>query len=234
MPKQISVIIPVFQEAKTIQHTLNHLCHLSSFEKLEIIMVDGETSRSTLRAIPQEAVIKLSGPKGRGAQMNYGASIATGNILLFLHADTLLPANAIKTILDAFASKNIMGGAFDLSIDAKGVFFRVIEAFVHIRTRIIRMPYGDQAIFIKKRCFHQLGGYPDIPIMEDVALIRKIKKRRQKTIIIPSPVKTSARRWKTEGRVYCTLRNWILLVLYSAGVSAEKIAKYYPRNSYEI
>lgn len=110
MIKQISAIIPVFKEAKTIQHTLNHLAHLSSFEPLEIIIVDGDTNRSTLRAVSQEGIIKVSGPKGRGVQMNCGAATATGNILLFLHADTLLPGNAIETILAATAAKNVMGG----------------------------------------------------------------------------------------------------------------------------
>jgi rSAM/selenodomain-associated transferase 2 len=228
MTKQISAIIPVYKEGKTIQHTLNHLSRLSFFETLEIIIVDGEINRSTLRAISQEGIIKISGPKGRGAQMNHGAAIATGNILLFLHADTLLPDNAIKAILAATASKNIVGGAFNLSIDAKGLPFRVVEASVRIRTRLTRTPYGDQAIFIKKRGFHEVGGYPDIPIMEDVSLIRKIKKKGQKMIIIPAPVKTSARRWETEGLLYCTLRNWILMLLYSAGVSPEKLSKYYP------
>jgi hypothetical protein len=131
-------------------------------------------------------------------------------------------------MLAATTPKNVMGGAFNLSIDSNGLPFRVIEAFVRIRTRIIGMPYGDQAIFMKRKYFYEVGGYPDIPIMEDVALIRKIKKRGQKFIIIPASVTTSARRWETEGLLYCTLRNWVLLFLYSVGVSPEKIAKYYP------
>lgn len=228
MIKQISVIIPVYKEAKTIQHTLNHLSRLNFFETLEIIIVDSEANRSSLRAISQEGIIKLSGPKGRGAQMNHGAAGATGNILLFLHADTRLPDNAITAILTATAPKNIVGGAFNLSIDAKGFPFRVIEASVRIRTRLTQIPYGDQAIFIKRSSFHEVGGYPDIPIMEDVALIRKIKKRRQKISIIPAPVKTSARRWKREGLLYCTFRNWVLLLLYYAGTSPIKLSRYYP------
>jgi len=227
MSKQISVIIPVYKEAKTIQHTLSHLSRINFSETLEIIIVDSEANKSSLRAIRQEGIIKLSGPKGRGSQMNHGAAIATGNIFLFLHADTLLPANAIKAILTATASKNIVGGAFNLSIDAKGVAFRVIEAFVRIRTHLTRIPYGDQAIFIKKSGFHEVGGYPDIPIMEDVALLRKIKRKKQKITIIPASVKTSARRWKMEGLLYCTLRNWILLLLYYAGISPETLSKYY-------
>jgi rSAM/selenodomain-associated transferase 2 len=228
MTKQISVIIPVYQEAKTIQRTLTHLSRLNFFETLEIIIVDSEADRSSLRAISQGGIIKLSGPKGRGAQMNLGAAGATGNILLFLHADTLLPENAITAILAATASKHIVGGAFNLSIDAKGVPFRVIEASVRIRTRLTQIPYGDQAIFIKRSSFREVGGYPDIPIMEDVALIRKIKKRRQKISIIPAPVKTSARRWKREGLLYCTLRNWVLLFLYYTGISPIKLSRYYP------
>lgn len=228
MKKQISVIIPVYKEATTIQRTLNHLSRIDFFETLEIIIVDSETSGSSLRAVSQEGIIKVSGPKGRGAQMNCGAAIATCDILLFLHADTLLPDNAIKAILTATTSKNIVGGAFDLSIDAIGLAYRVIEASVRIRTRLTRIPYGDQAIFIKKSGFYKMGGYPDIPIMEDVALIGKIKKSGQQISILPAPVKTSARRWKTEGLLYCTLRNWILMLLYAAGVSPVKLARFYP------
>lgn len=228
MTKTISAIIPVYKETKTIHRNLSHLSSLCCFEALEIIIVDGELNRSTLSTISQEGIIKIPGPKGRGAQMNQGATIATGNILLFLHADTLLPNNALKSILNATSSKRIVGGAFNLGIEAKGIPFRLIEAAVRMRTYLTRIPYGDQAFFIKKWVFFEVGGFPDIPIMEDVALLQKIKEKGHKIMFINSPVKTSARRWEKEGLLYCTLRNWLLAFLYYAGVSPVKLSRFYP------
>lgn len=228
MPPAISVIIPVYQEAATIAAMIDHLSRMELSERLEIIVVDGEAGSTTLHAITQRDVIKLSGPKGRAAQMNQGARCATGAILLFLHADTFLPANGLREILNAATTPDIVGGAFNLGLDSNEKRFRLIEATVRLRTRLSRIPYGDQAIFIKKKIFHDLGGYPDIPIMEDVALMQNLSKRGKKITIISSPVTSSVRRWKAEGFVGCTLRNWILMLLYAMGASPTKLARYYP------
>lgn len=228
MPPAISVVIPVYQETATITATIEHLSRMNRSEQLEIIVVDGEADSTTLHAITQPGITKLSGPKGRAVQMNQGARRATGATLLFLHADTFLPANGLAEILNTIAIPNIVGGAFNLGLDSHEKRFRLIEAAVRLRTRLFRIPYGDQAIFIKKKIFHDLGGYPNIPIMEDVALMQVLKNRGNKIAIISSPVRTSARRWKAEGVVRCTLRNWILMLLYSMGVSPTKLTRYYP------
>ncbi|MDX9785318.1 MAG: TIGR04283 family arsenosugar biosynthesis glycosyltransferase [Desulfobacterales bacterium] len=228
MVPKISVIMPVYREEKTIQRTLSHLTSINNSEYIEIIVVDGQSGGNTLHAVSEPRIKKIIGPKGRGAQMNCGAMMATGNILLFLHADTLLPYNALEAICSAARKPHIAGGAFNLGIDGEKKRFRLIEATVRARTRLTRIPYGDQAIFIKKAVFHNLGGYPEIPIMEDVALMRRIKTQGMKITILPACVLTSARRWETEGIFYCTLRNWLLSALFSAGVSAARLAHLYP------
>jgi rSAM/selenodomain-associated transferase 2 len=195
---------------------------------MEIIVVDGEKKGGTLRAISPKGLKTVLAPRGRGAQMNHGAAIASGSIFLFLHADTLLPEDAPQAILEACKPPHIAGGTFTLGIDARGKAFRAIEALVRLRTRLSRIPYGDQGIFIKKSIFHELGGYPEIPIMEDVALMDQLKRRGKKIAILPETVSTCARRWKKEGLCYCTLRNRILMLLYASGVAPSRLARFYP------
>lgn len=228
MSQKLSVIIPVYREEETINRTLSHLLGIKGAEDLEIIVVEGQNSCDTLRAVTAPEITKLVGPKGRGVQMNLGAKVAVGDILVFLHADTLLPENALEAIYSAVKQPHIVGGAFNLGIDEKGKKYRLIESVVRIRTRLTRIPYGDQAIFIKKSAFLGIGGFPEIPIMEDVALMRRIRQKRLKIIIIPTPVTTSARRWAAEGVLFCTLRNFYLLMLYSMGVSPERLVRHYP------
>ena len=189
--------------------------------------MDGDPAGGTLREVVEPDITKIYAPAGRSIQMNAGAAIAGGDILLFLHADTLLPETGVKSIRDVCRDPGIVGGAFDLAIDAPGSVFRVIEKTASLRSRLTRIPYGDQAIFIKAVCFRQLGGFAQIPLMEDIDLMRRIKRRGYRIRFITEPVKTDARRWKTEGVLYTTLRNWMLSTLFYAGVSPEKLKKYY-------
>jgi len=159
--------------------------------------------------------------------MNEGAKVATGEILLFLHADTLLPHNALKEIHAILEKETIVAGAFDLSFDTKNVFLKLIAKVASLRTRITKLPYGDQAIFIKKKTFHELKGYEDIPLMEDIHLMQKIKAQNYKIKIIEKKVITSTRKWQESGIIYTTLRNWFLQLLYFFGVHPNKLSKYY-------
>jgi len=222
-----SIILPVLNESLIINQTIEHIYRLGQGVDLEVIVVDGDTEGGTVYSIKDESVIKVISPKGRGRQMNKGASVATGDILLFLHTDTELPENAFRTISAVIDSKQCVGGAFDLGIKSGRLIFRLIEKMVYIRTRLTGIPYGDQAIFIKKDFFAGMKGYQEIPIMEDVELMRRIKKSGYKIYIIPQRVLTSPRRWEKEGVIYCTLRNWMLIGLYLLGVGPEKLVKFY-------
>jgi rSAM/selenodomain-associated transferase 2 len=222
-----SIIVPVLNEAPSINSIIGHLHSLEGNEEAEIIVVDGDPGRGTLRAITHDHVKKIKSLKGRGKQMNEGAKDARGNILLFLHADTELPPHALGLITTAMRDKQCVAGAFDLGIKSKRLIFRVIEVAASVRSRVTNIPFGDQAIFVRKDYFHKIGGYRDIPIMEDVDIMKRIKKRGDKIFIIRNKVHTSSRRWEKEGILRCTLRNWFLQMLYLLGRSPHKLSRFY-------
>lgn len=228
MKPELSIIIPVYHEADRIGETIARLKAAIDPHCCEIIVSDGAPDASTIRTLAGPGIVCLKSPKGRAIQMNTGAAAARAPILLFVHADTVLPPNAGSRILAACRRPEIAAGAFELGIDASGAVYRVIEAMVRIRTRITRIPYGDQAIFVKKKVFESLGGYADIPLMEDIELMRRIKKSGLALSLVPEQVRTDARRWQAEGPVYCTLRNNLLSTLFYCGVPARRLKKWYP------
>jgi rSAM/selenodomain-associated transferase 2 len=228
MNLQISIIIPVFNEFSIINKTIEHLNHLCNLHSIEIIVVDGHKFQTTIKVIKDKDIKKIRSPRGRGIQMNSGAKVASGEILLFLHADTYLTDNAPELIIKTIQDQNAVAGAFDLGIRSHKEVFRLIEKMVHIRSRLIQLPYGDQGIFIRRKFFENLGGYNNMPLMEDVDLMRRIKKAGGKIVIVKQKVLTSPRRWEKEGVILCTLRNWTLILLFFLGIPAEKLSKFYP------
>ncbi len=224
---KFSIIIPVLHEAERINALISHLRQLDPEKDSEIIVVDGAPEKDTLQAIHDGEITKISAQKGRAKQMNAGAFAAKGDILIFLHADTELPLKTLKR-LDEFIRRNeYAGGAFDLGIKSDKRIYRVIAFLGSLRSRLNRVPFGDQAIFVRRNYFNKIGGYKDIPLMEDAELMRRMKRSGEKILIFRDRVKTSTRRWEQEGLVYCILRNWTLQVLYFLGVSPHKLVKYY-------
>ena len=223
----ISIILPVLNEAGTINEVIAHLRELECADRAEIIVVDGDPEGSTVRAIQAEGIRTTLSAKGRARQMNRGAGLASGDILLFLHVDTELPRKALTLIAAAMKDSRSVAGAFDLGMKSDKPMFRVTEKYVFFRTRLTRIPFGDQAIFMRRSFFDELGGYRDIPIMEDVEIMKRIRKRGDKIIVIPEKVMTSVRRYEHEGIVSCTLRNWMLQILYALGVSPERLERFY-------
>jgi uncharacterized protein len=226
----LSIIIPVLYEAERIHTCLANLVNLAGNINLEIIVVDGDPEESTLKHLPSQYPHMLKGiqsPQGRGTQMNAGAKIAQGTILLFLHADTDLPDRALQEILHPCTQRSCAGGAFDLAIASPRWSLKLIGKVASWRSRLTRIPYGDQAIFIRKDVFGQIQGYPDIPLMEDVALMQRLKQQGYSIQILSKAVRASARRWEKEGIVRCTLRNWSLILLYSLGIAPEVLARWY-------
>jgi rSAM/selenodomain-associated transferase 2 len=228
---RFSIVIPVLNEAGQINSLIEHIRSQSFEGFLEIIVVDGDMQGNTVKAIQDKDVIALITEKGRGQQMNAGAVAAHGEILIFLHADTKLPDNALGKISRVLQDERYVGGAFDLGIDSRRLFLKYIAARASFRSRLNRIPYGDQAIFIRKDYFDQIGRFKDIPLMEDVDLMRRIKKDGKKIFILPDKVMTSPRRWEREGALYTTVRNQILMALFYLGVSPCRLAKYYWRHS---
>ncbi len=223
----ISIIIPVLNEAESINSLISHLYALDPSDKVEIIVVDGAADSGTVKAIEDKKVITAVSEPGRSVQMNRGASLAHGDVLLFLHADTLLPPDAFGLIRNALADARFIGGAFDLGIRSERKIFRITERYVALRTRLTRVPFGDQALFLRRDYFKKIGGYRSIPVMEDVELMARIRKRGDSVCIIPEKVMTSARRWEKEGVLRTTMRNWMLQLLYVLGVPTERLARFY-------
>jgi len=223
-----SIIIPVLHESELINTQLETLKHIATDESFEIIVVDGSPTQDTLRVISDRNVKIYSSPKGRGCQMNEGAAHATGDILVFVHADTLLPHKTLFFIQIALENKRYVGGAFSHQFQVQTPYFRMLSALSTLRSQITRAPYGDQVHFLRKTYFDAIGGYKDMPLMEDVELMRRIKKKKDQIIILPNHVITSARRWKQEGLFYTSLRDIIIIFLYWLGIPAEKLARFYP------
>ena len=227
MKSRISIIVPVLNEQSIINELIEHLYDLPYAGGREVIVVDGNQNQNTLAVISRGGVKKIASSRGRGVQMNAGAAEAIGETLLFLHADTRLPPVALERIGLTIEPPHIVGGAFDLGIPSNKWGFRLIETVASWRSRITRIPYGDQAIFIKRTVFEQIGGFKEIPIMEDVEFMRRVRKSGRKITIIPLKVRTAARRWEKEGLLYTTLRNWILISAYACGVSPRRLSKFY-------
>lgn len=220
---RISIVIPVLNEEKSIAETVAALMPLKPHE---LIIVDGGSSDRTHEICSRLDVTVLSSPRGRGLQMNHGARQATGDVLLFLHADTRLPGSSIDDIRGALRNPQCVGGRFDVQLDGVHWMLGVIGAMISMRSRMSRVATGDQGIFVRRGIFAELGGYPDIPLMEDVAFSRALK-RRGAVACLRSRVITSARRWEKQGIWRTILRMWLLKLLYLVGVSPVRLKRYY-------
>lgn len=227
----LSIVIPVRYEAERINSLIKHIRSQRSDGVYEIIVVDGDSHGTTIKTIQDKNVICITSREGRACQMNAGAAAALGKVLIFLHADTRLPPGALVKIKKVLENDKYVGGAFDLAIDSNRLFLKYIAVRASMRSRLNRIPYGDQGIFIRKSYFDKIGRFKEIPLMEDIDLMRRIKKRGDKIFIFRDRVTSSPRRWEKEGILYTTIRNQILIGLYYLGVRPEKLAEYYRRHS---
>jgi rSAM/selenodomain-associated transferase 2 len=221
----ISVIIPTLNEEETIGVTLARLSHLAFSQ---VLVVDGGSRDGTLRAVAAAAPTGkvVTSPLGRARQMNEGAAAATGEILLFLHADTLLPATAADDIQAAFRDPDVVGGRFDARLDRDQGLLWVICRMMSWRSRLTGIATGDQAIFVRRTVFEQIGGFPDMPIMEDIAFSARLK-QAGRVAALRSYVVTSARRWERQGLVQTILLMWWLRLLFFLGVKPDRLKRMY-------
>ena len=219
----ISVVIPVLNEEKTIAASLRALLPLAPHE---IIVVDGGSEDRTRDICASFNITVLTSERGRARQMNHGARHARGEVLLFLHADTRLPSSALRDIAAALNDPRYLAGRFDVELEGQHWLLKLIGRMISYRSRMTKVGTGDQALFVRRDVFERLGGYPDSPLMEDIALCRALK-RQGGIACLRSRVVTSARRWEHDGVWRTIFRMWTLKFLYLAGVSPVRLKQFY-------
>ena len=231
----ISIIAPLYNEGRTVEGLVSHLRTLRGLH--EAILVDASDQAESLENLaaidrlyrpepgkPSIRIISTDQP-GRSRQMNLGAKAATGDILLFLHCDTRLPVNAIAMV-EQVISRQRQWGRFDVVLEPKGLIYRLIENMIRIRSRVWALATGDQGIFITASLFNRVNGFPQISLMEDIAM-SKLLKQYSNPLLISPPVITSARRWQNRGVVRTILLMWKLRFLFWIGIDPQRLGEMY-------
>ena len=240
MSASVSIIIPALNEAEAIGRTLaaTRESATASAAKarsdpadgesfpIEMIVVDGGSTDATAAIARSCGAVVVSSPPGRARQMNAGARVARGECLLFLHADTRLPPGYEQEVRRVLDLPGVVAGAFALQIAGTGWRLRLVERAANLRSRLFELPYGDQGLFLRAEVFRSLGGFPELPLMEDLELVRLLR-RRGKIMTSPLAAATSARRWESVGVVRATLLNQFFLLAYLLGMPPRRIASWY-------
>lgn len=223
--QRISLIVPCLDEGADIGATLASLQHLRSAGH-ELILADGGSRDGTVDAADGLVDAVVVTRPGRARQMNAGAALAKGGVLWFLHADTRVGVVAVGEMLEALRGRDQGWGRFDVRLSGKAWPLRLIERTMNLRSRLSGIATGDQGIFVTRRLFDEVGGFPDIPLMEDIELARRLK-RRKRPLCLKGPLVTSSRRWEREGIWRTVLLMWRLRLAYRLGVPAERLALRY-------
>lgn len=222
MPRpRLSVIIPTLDEAEALRATLAAAVAIAD----EVIVSDGGSSDGTVELAKRSGARVVNGAAGRGSQLNRGAAAAAGDVLLFLHADTL-PAPDTRTQIEAALAAGWSGGGSRIRFDVAGPLLRFGAGWINRRTALLRLPLGDQAQFFTRTAFDELGGFRDWPILEDLDLMRRFQ-RRYAVAILAGPVTTSSRRFRHGGAARTVARNWTIWLLFLCGVRPQRLARLY-------
>jgi rSAM/selenodomain-associated transferase 2 len=221
----LSIVVPALNESANLARNLPRL--VTREPDAEVVVVDGgseDDSRETVARVP--SVRWLVSDRGRARQMNAGARATRGDVLLFLHADTVLPEGAAAAIREALVDSAVVGGRFDVRLDSPRLLLAVVGRLMNQRSRLTGISTGDQAIFVRRTIFEAVGGFADIPLMEDLDFTRRLK-RRGRIAALRLRVTTSARKWEREGVVRTILLMWTLRLLYALGVSPARLHRWY-------
>lgn len=222
---RVSVIIPTLNEASTIEPCLESLGDQGADE---VIVADAASPDGTASLATRAGAIVVDCPRGRGVQQNRGAAEASGDILLFLHADCRLEPGAIAC-LRRFESRNprVPGGCFRMRVDAPDLAYRAIDGAAHLRAGLLGLPYGDQGMYMTRWAFDLVGGFPEIPLMDDLYLALKLR-AIGRLALLPKRIDVSPRRWRNHGILGQSLRNWALTAGAALGIGVDQLARFYP------
>jgi len=224
MAMVISIIIPVLNEASTIEQFLNSLRERA--RDAEIIVVDGHSSDGTFELARNHCDQCLRSPRGRAAQMNAGAGVARGDVLWFLHADTGAPADCIQRISDVLRNPEVVGGFFRIHIPSKRFVYRLTDSFAHYAGLLLQMRFGDHGFFCRRAVFAEIGGFPELPLMEDAEFFRRLR-QRGRIAMISSRLISSPRRYERIGPWWLTLTYGLIALLYLLRVPIPMLARVY-------
>lgn len=219
----VSIVIPALNEAANIAATVRRAWQTGP---AEVIVVDGGSADRTAEQARSAGAAVIESAAGRARQQNAGAREARGDVLLFLHADCWLAPESLGQIVEVLADSRVECGAFRQRIEAEGRLFRYLERGNAWRARRRGLPYGDQGIFVRRATFEALGGFPEVRLMEDVMLMRQLR-RRSRPALLPGPIYVSPRRWQKQGVIRQTARNWLLLSAFRLGVHPDRLAAFY-------
>jgi rSAM/selenodomain-associated transferase 2 len=223
--KRLSIIVPVLDEAQGLAAFLGALAPLRE-RGTEVIVVDGGSSDGTAALAVPLADRVVAAPRGRAMQMNAGARIASGETLLFLHADTRLPDEADRLVLEGLERSARSWGRFDIAIDGRSPLIAVVAAMMNARSRLTGIATGDQAMFVRREAFRRAGGFPDIALMEDIAISRALK-RLSPPLCLREKACTSGRRWETRGTLRTIVLMWRLRLAFFLGADPARLAEHY-------
>lgn len=220
----VAVVIPVLNEAGSL------LQHMRAFKALHndyhVVFCDGGSEDDTCALLQQNGLHYCTSPRGRALQMNAGASACNNNILLFIHADTVISSSDVKLVKKAMQDESVVGGRFDIRLSGKALAFRIIESMINLRSRTTGISTGDQCQFVRRSVFEAMGGFPEQPLMEDVELSKRLK-QYGKIACLKQKVITSSRRWENHGIVKTVVLMWKLRFLYWLETPPEKLAEIY-------
>jgi rSAM/selenodomain-associated transferase 2 len=220
---KVSIIVPTLNEAQGLRDTLTQIQQLCPHE---LVVSDGGSDDNTLKIAKKFTEHVVSGPAGRALQMNAGAQIATGDIFIFLHADSRIEPASYEKMLHSLKSSEKIGGAFSLCIDSDKWSLRLITRLANLRSKFFGMAYGDQAFFVKNSTFQQMNGFAEFPICEDIDFFKRLRKLGP-VILLKEKSLTSPRRWIKEGIWFTTLRNILITILFELGFPPRILTKWY-------
>ncbi len=223
----VSIVVPTLEEARTLPGLLDHLAGLAG--RLEVIVADGGSLDATARLAREHPSVPwvVEAPGGRARQLNAGAAVSSGEILVFVHADSRLPPDAYRSLAAAYRDRRLVGGNFRLRFEGGDLFARVLAIYYRLSRRL-GVYYGDSSLFARREVFELLGGFRELPIMDDYDFARRLE-RSGETACLPGPALASSRRWRRAG-VVRTVCSWLVIqALYSAGVPPARLAPLYRR-----